>query len=134
ERGQEECHVLEGWTGVSARSTRSVGRRGPGTQWGTLGRSPTSRAVMGGPCAISSQSLRTLPVPRHMRSGGQATTRAKDGLAERLPLLDLGSNTPVGRRPREGIDLGHAPTSRTSAFDVPDRDLTVLTRGRAQAA
>ena len=25
-----------------------------------------------------------LPVPRQMRSGGQATTRAKDGLAERL--------------------------------------------------
>jgi hypothetical protein len=28
--------------------------------------------------------LRILPVPCHMRSGGQATTRAKPGLAERI--------------------------------------------------
>jgi hypothetical protein len=45
----------------------------------------TSRAAIGGPCAISSQALRILPVPRQMRSGGQGTTLAKDGLAERLP-------------------------------------------------
>jgi hypothetical protein len=32
---------------------------------------------MGGPCAVSSQSLRILPVTRHRRSGGQATTRQR---------------------------------------------------------
>jgi hypothetical protein len=35
----------------------------------------------------AAQSLRILPVPRHMWSGSQATTRAKDGSAERLPVL-----------------------------------------------
>src|SRR5262249_36639863 len=44
----------------------------------------TSRAAIGGPRAMSSQSLRILPVPRQMRSRSQATTRAKDGSAERL--------------------------------------------------
>jgi hypothetical protein len=57
----------------------------------------TSRAAIGGPCPISSRSLKILPVPLQMRSGGQATTRAKDGLTERLR-----SRRPRGsvRRPR----------------------------------
>src|SRR5262249_52250061 len=48
----------------------------------------TSRAAIGGPYAIPSRSLRILPVPPQMRSGGQATVRDH---RQRVVLLQAGS-------------------------------------------
>src|SRR5262245_22348385 len=45
----------------------------------------TTEALGRGVAAETLGPSRILPVPRQMRSGSQATTRAKDGLAERLP-------------------------------------------------
>src|SRR5262245_39060191 len=81
-------------------------------------------------CAAVRDLLRRGPTPRFLPKCCEASASGA------RPQLCPGHPSQVRLQDERVslVDLGHASAPRTSAFDVPDGDLTVLTRGCAQLA